>query len=86
MQEPGDRIVYFLVESPHKGFGELYTRVTGPEAEYFELEDGQFVKMESWAGYQNSLSIEEKSAEENSPLYETYTFDQISTMINEAAE
>ena len=60
MQEPGDRIIYFLVESPHKGFGELYTRVTGPEAEYFELEDGQFVKMESWAGYQNSLSIEEK--------------------------
>ena len=76
----------FLVESPHKGFGELYTRVTGPEAEYFELEDGQFVKMESWAGYQNSLSIEEKAADENPPLYETYTFDQISIMINESID
>lgn len=68
MSEKGQRGVYFLAESAFYNKEGTFSRITGPEAEYLEIEKNQFAKIRQFGG------------ELNEPYFLSENFEDINTI------
>lgn len=82
---PGDKVIYFLNKSSAKKYRKVYTPSYGPESEYFEMNENQFVQMPVWVSINNLSSSENEDLSEQF-TYDVYTLDQITDFVQESLD